>query len=119
MVLFHVPQPVTSLPREKPLPKTRELTKWEKFALKKGIKKKAKDGKLVFDEATGKWVPKWGYGGINKKLDDQWLVEVDDKKKGTEEELIDPRKLNRMERKKLVKKNQLQQEKNAKRALQR
>lgn len=114
MVLFHLPDPVTPLPREKPLPRARELTKWEKFALKKGIKKRAKDGKLVFDEATGKWVPKWGYGGINKKLDDQWLVEVDGAKSKKGEEPEDPRKLNRLERKKLVKKNQLRQEKNAK-----
>lgn len=126
MTLFVLPQPTTQLPREKPLPKAKAPTKWEQFAAKKGIKKKAKDGKLVFDEETGKWVPKWGYGGINKKLDDQWLVEVDEtkdartgkkRKAGADDELKDPRALNRADRKKLVKKNQLQQERNAKRSL--
>lgn len=128
MTLFVLPQPSTVLPREKPLPASKKaLTKWEQFALKKGIKKRAKDGKLVYDEEAQKWVPKWGFGGINKKLDDQWLVEVDEtkdaltgkKRKGNTagDEMKDPRALNRLDRKKLVKKNQLQQERNAKRAV--
>lgn len=126
MTLFVLPQPTTQLPREKPLPKAKAPTKWEQFAAKKGIKKRAKDGKLVYDEEAGKWVPKWGYGGINKKLDDQWLVEVDENKDartgkkrraGADDELKDPRTLSRQDRKKLVKKNQLQQERNAKRAI--
>ena len=46
-------------------------------------------------------------------MDDQWLVEVDDHAKTNDDgEDIDPRKLNRMERKKLVKKNMLQQKRN-------
>lgn len=118
MALFQLPEPTTELPREKPVPKPKPPTKWEQFAAKKGIQKKAKDGKLVYDEATDKWVPKWGYKGKNKELDSQWLVEVDDKDiKKTGDELLDPRKLARAERVKLVKKNQKQQEKNAKRAL--
>lgn len=111
--LFQLPAPVTELPREKPLPKPKAPTKWEQFAAKKGIKKQAKEGKLVFDEDTQKWVPKWGYGGINKKLDDQWLVEVDEKKQQGSNELVDPRTVSRAERLKLIKKNQRQQAKNA------
>ncbi|KAM9886972.1 hypothetical protein OXX79_013909, partial [Metschnikowia pulcherrima] len=88
----------------------------EKFAEIKGIKAKAKDGKMVYDEATGEWVPKWGYKGKNKGLDDQWLVEIDEKVKGTPNELIDPRTLARAERKKLVKKNELQHKRNAKKS---
>ena len=45
------------------------------------------------------------------------LVEVDDDTKGTENELIDPRSLNRAERKRLVKKNERQQKKNLKNAM--
>lgn len=63
------------LPREKPLPKPKPLTKWEKFARKKGIANKKKD-RLVYDEATQQWVPRWGFGGKNKELENQWLVEV-------------------------------------------
>ncbi|KAF8001165.1 hypothetical protein HF325_004954 [Metschnikowia pulcherrima] len=114
MTLIQLPEPTTLLPREKSIPKEKPKTKWEKFAEIKGIKAKAKDGKMVYDEATGEWLPKWGYKGKNKGLDDQWLVEIDEKVKGTPNELIDPRTLARAERKKLVKKNELQHKRNAK-----
>lgn len=75
-----LPPPTTPLPREKPLPAEKEPTKWEKFAAKKGIKDKKKEGKLVFDEKTQEWVPKWGYKGNNKEGEQDWIVEVDEKK---------------------------------------
>lgn len=112
MTLVQLPEPTTPLPREKPIPKDKPLTKWQKFAVRKGIKSKPKEGKMAYNEATGEWVPKWGYKGKNKDVDDQWLVEVENKTKGTEDELIDPRTLNRMERKKLIKKNELQHKRN-------
>lgn len=114
MTLLQLPEPTTELPREKPLPKAKQLTKWEKFAAKKGIKSKVKEGRKIFDEASGEWVNKWGYKGANKKLDKQWIVEVDDEVKGTENELVDPRSLNRQDRKRLIKKNERQQKKNSK-----
>lgn len=117
MTLVQLPEPTTELPREKPLPKPKAPTKWEQFAAKKGIKPKERQGKMIYDDARGEWVPKWGYKGSNKELDDQWLVEVDDKVKGTEDELIDPRTLNRAERKRLVKKNELQHKRNLKNQL--
>lgn len=120
MTLIQLPEPTTLLPREKAIPKPKPPTKWEQFAAKKGIKPKAKDGKLVYDEETGEWVPKWGYKGKNKSLDDQWLVELDDKpkKRGRDDgdDLIDPRTLARAERKKLIKKNELQHKRNLRNA---
>lgn len=74
-----LPTPTTLLPREKPIPKEKEKTKWERFAEKKGIKGKRKEGKLVFDEAKGDWMPKYGYKGKNRDADEDWLVEVDEK----------------------------------------
>jgi regulator of ribosome biosynthesis len=74
-----LPKPEMQLPREKPVPKEKEKTRWEKFADKKGIQKKRKDGKLVYDEAKGDWVPKYGYKGKNTEGDGDWLVEVDEK----------------------------------------
>lgn len=79
-----LPPPTTPLPREKPLPAKKEQTKWEKFAAKKGIKDKKKEGKLVFDEETQEWVPKWGYKGKNKDGEGDWIVEVDEKKERKE-----------------------------------
>lgn len=75
---IQLPAPEAHLPREKPVPKEKEKTKWERFAEKKGIKNKRKEGKLVFDEAKGDWVPKYGYKG-KKTEDGDWLVEVDEK----------------------------------------
>lgn len=117
MTLIQLPEPTTPLPREKSIPKDKPKTKWEEFAAIKGIKAKAKDGKLIYDEASGEWVPKWGYKGKNKALDSQWLVEVEDKVKNTPDEMIDPRNLARAERKRLVKKNEAQQKRNLKRKL--
>ncbi|SCV04446.1 LAME_0H18492g1_1 [Lachancea meyersii CBS 8951] len=114
MTLVQLPDPTSELPREKPLPKPKAPTKWEQFAAKKGIKSKEKAGKMIYDEAAGEWVPKWGYKGANKKLDSQWLVEVDDTPKKAGDELIDPRTLSRADRKKLVKKNELQHKRNLK-----
>lgn len=78
---INLPAPETALPREKPVPKEKEKTKWERFAAKKGIRGKRREGKLVFDEGKGDWVPKYGYKG-KKTEDGDWLVEVDEKAGG-------------------------------------
>ena len=40
---------------------------------------------MVYDEAKGVWVPKWGYKGRNKQGEGEWIVEVDEKaEKGLE-----------------------------------
>ena len=77
--VIRLPPATTPIPREKPLPTEKSETKWERFARKKGIRKKARgEGKLTYDDEKGDWVPKWGYKG--KIDDDDWIVEVDDKK---------------------------------------
>ncbi|KAL1924681.1 uncharacterized protein VTP21DRAFT_4335 [Calcarisporiella thermophila] len=73
-VLAQLPERTTVLPREKPLPQAKPLTRWEKFAKSKGIQKKKKE-RMVFDEATGEWKPQWGYGRANDDTKD-WLIEV-------------------------------------------
>lgn len=90
------------------MPKPKEPTKWEQFAKKKGIAAKAKDGKLIYDEATGQWVPKWGYKGANKGVEDDWCVEVDEKGDVN----ANPRSLSRAERLERIKKNERRQKKN-------
>jgi len=77
---LNLPPPTTLLPREKPVPKEKEKTKWEKFAAKKGIKPKKRDGKLAFDETSKEWKPKYGYKGKKGEgVQDDWLVEIDEK----------------------------------------
>ncbi|KAG4303778.1 hypothetical protein PORY_002820 [Pneumocystis oryctolagi] len=74
---IELPEPITLLPREKSISKPKPETKWEKFAKAKKIKPKNKiDGKLTYDENKKKWVPKWGYKGKNKDMENQWLVEL-------------------------------------------
>merc|ERR1711928_99532 len=53
-----LPPPTTRLPRAKPVPKAKQLTKWEKYAKEKGITKRKKD-KLEWDEELNKWVPRY------------------------------------------------------------
>jgi regulator of ribosome biosynthesis len=48
------------LPRRLPVPAARAETKWEAFAKEKGIKKQ-KRSRMVYDEPTGEWKPRWGY----------------------------------------------------------
>ena len=64
------------LPREKPIPKPKPLTKWERFRLEKGIQAKDKRSRLVFDPITKDFVPRYGMGSI-KKIEDKhnWLME--------------------------------------------
>jgi regulator of ribosome biosynthesis len=63
------------LPREKPLPKPKPLTKWERFANAKGISHSKKD-KNVWDEDRQEFVARWGRDGLNKKVEEQWITEV-------------------------------------------
>ncbi|KAI9814849.1 MAG: Rhodanese- sulfurtransferase [Thelocarpon impressellum] len=107
-VLLTLPPPTTPLPREKRIPAEKVQTKWQAFAAKKGIKDtKRKDGKKVYDEATGEWVPKWGYKGANKKGDgDDWLVEVDEKRERESKGEDSGRGAGRRERKESVRRNE-------------
>ncbi|CCJ30572.1 unnamed protein product [Pneumocystis jirovecii] len=74
---IELPEPITTLPREKSIQKSKPETKWKKFARIKRIKPKNKiDGKLIYDENEKKWVPKWGYKGKNKNTENQWLIEI-------------------------------------------
>jgi len=68
-----LPPPTTPIPREKPLPKTKDETRWEKFAKRKGIKK-TKRSSRVFDETTQEWRPRWGMNRTNNP-DDTWVMD--------------------------------------------
>ncbi|KAJ5082164.1 regulator of ribosome biosynthesis [Penicillium argentinense] len=129
-VLLNLPAPATAVPRHKPLPTPKPPTKWELFARKKGIGKysnkpgaaladKERRKKLVYDEASGEWVPRWGYKGKNKAEDDQWLVEVDEKDWKKEEDAAAKgssiRGLSRAERKQKIKRNERKQRNNERR----
>eukprot|EP00056_Hartaetosiga_gracilis_P002437 m.53600 g.53600 ORF g.53600 m.53600 type:complete len:278 (-) comp11046_c0_seq2:925-1758(-) len=67
-----LPQPKSHIPREKPVPKEKHKTRWEKFAELKGIQNKKK-GRMVFDEATGEWIPRFGYKSANDPSNVPWI----------------------------------------------
>lgn len=60
-----LPEVTTIFPRHKKLPEQAALTKWERFAKDKGIEKK-KRSRMVYDEITKTFVPRWGARSIKK-----------------------------------------------------
>jgi regulator of ribosome biosynthesis len=75
-----LPKPSTKLPREKPIPKDGSMTKWERFKRTKGITDKKKRSRLVFDEVTQDWVPRWGFKGkSNLEKTREWVIEENPK----------------------------------------
>eukprot|EP00049_Salpingoeca_infusionum_P018595 m.357940 g.357940 ORF g.357940 m.357940 type:complete len:330 (-) comp17991_c0_seq1:240-1229(-) len=67
-----LPLPTTKIPREKPVPKPKPKTRWEKFAELKGIQNKKKD-RMVYDELSGEYRPRWGYKRANDMSSVPWL----------------------------------------------
>jgi regulator of ribosome biosynthesis len=61
-----LPNSTVTMPRQHPPPKQKPLTKWEKFRLEKGFTEKQKRSRMVFDEITNDWVPRFGAGSIKK-----------------------------------------------------
>jgi len=72
-VVAQLPPHQYLLPRSKPIPKPKAPTKWETYAKQKGIQKTKKD-KLIWDEVSGEWKPRFGFRGINQNKD--WVIEV-------------------------------------------
>jgi len=71
-------EPTTNIPREKPYPKERPDTKWEKFRKSKGIQKKKKSSR-VWDTEVNDW--RYRYG--NKRKNDErleWVIEDNENK---------------------------------------
>jgi len=48
------------LPRQRPIPKVKPETRWEKFMKERKMTKR-KRSRLVFDEISGDWKPRWGF----------------------------------------------------------
>ncbi|VDK75607.1 unnamed protein product [Litomosoides sigmodontis] len=74
-----LPAPIYRIPREKPIPSVRQLTKWEQYAQQKGIRKKKKDRK-IFDEQTQEWKERYGYKSAKHSDAKDWLIEISDNK---------------------------------------
>lgn len=110
-----LPAPTTSLPREKPLPKKKAQTKWEKFAATKGIMKRKKSAK-VWDEASQTYKRRHGYDRANDESK-EWVLEHKGSTEADENGVVmDPWAKLRKEKKERVAKNKKQQDRNLQRA---
>ena len=113
-----LPHGTTSFPRTKPLPpQEKPMTKWEKFAKEKGIKKR-KRSKMVFDEQTDEWRRRHGKdraGDANKIIImDGKLSEKGGNLGGSAE---DPFTREEREKRERVEKNSSRQQKNLQKAV--
>jgi regulator of ribosome biosynthesis len=71
-----LPEPKIVTPRQKPAPKEKPKTKWEKFREEKGLPTRKKRSRLVFDPITNDWVPRWGPNSKKKiEAKHEWLLE--------------------------------------------
>ncbi|KAJ2845660.1 Rhodanese- sulfurtransferase, partial [Coemansia brasiliensis] len=102
-----LPKITTTLPREKPLPKEKPMTRWEKFAKIKGIENRKKS-RMVFDENAGEWRPRYGFKGVNNDDQKPWLIEVP----GNADPYEDQYQVRRDEKKERVDKNKRRQARN-------
>lgn len=108
--LFSVdlPEAKIVLPREKPIPKAKPQTKWEKFREERGLPPKSKRSRMIFDPVTNDWVPRWGHNSKKKIAEKHdWLLE-DKPDQGD----VDPFTRKRQEKKLVLEKEKLKQIKN-------
>jgi len=112
VVVAKFPPPTTTLPREKPAPKPKPMTKWEKYAKEKGIEKKKKKDRLVWDDVVQKWVPQFGYKKVQVEQDKNWMMPL----KGNAPDTEDPFEKEAEAKREKVAKNELQRLRNLARA---
>ncbi|XP_053607086.1 ribosome biogenesis regulatory protein homolog [Plodia interpunctella] len=110
-IVVRLPVPTTVLPRAKPVPKPKPLTKWQEFAKAKGITKKKKD-KLEWDEQLQKWVPLYGFRKAAAEKEKNWVIEVPQ----NVDPMTDMYEKKATEKSEKVAKNELQRLKNIARA---
>ncbi|CAH0383636.1 unnamed protein product [Bemisia tabaci] len=81
VIVAKLPKPKYLLPRELPVPKPKPLTKYQQYALKKGLPlKKTKKHKMnvTWDEILKKWVPNYGYKHAQAEKERETVIEVPD-----------------------------------------
>lgn len=99
------------LPREKPIPRERPQTKWEQYAREKGIQKRRRRDRLVWDEDVQDFIPRYGKGSA-KALEQEAVLPHSNKLAPGD----DPFAAARREKKARVKDNKKKQAANVARA---
>jgi len=104
-----LPEPILRMPREKPVPEPKAESRWEKFAKERGITKRKRD-RMVWDDDTGTWRPRFGYKRDGAGKD--WLIPL----KKTDPDHLDKFEEKRLTKKQAMNKNTLNRIKNLDRA---
>ena len=78
-----LPKSEIVLPRTKPVPKEKPLTKWERFRIEKGMSLREKRSRMVYDPMTDDFVPRYGMGSI-KKIEEKYQWAMEEKPKHVE-----------------------------------
>ena len=104
-----LPKSRSALPREKPAPQPKPLTRWEQFAKDRGIAGR-KQSRMEYNEATGEWAPRWGYGSA--RAQEPWIVELGANDDGE----VDHLQTHRLQKKRRVVQNEISKMKNIERA---
>jgi regulator of ribosome biosynthesis len=60
--MVKLPKPLLVLPRSKPCPKAKPLTKWERYRTDKGLAPSQKKSRMIWSEEAKDCVPRWGKG---------------------------------------------------------
>jgi regulator of ribosome biosynthesis len=63
---FVLPEVVVKVPRAKPPPEEKPLTKWEKFRVSKGLGRRKKRSRLIYEPSVEGYVPRFGGYSIKK-----------------------------------------------------
>ena len=100
-----LPKKILTLPRSLPIPKPKQMTKWEKYKKEKGITQR-KRSRMVYSEIAKDWVPRWGKGSI-KKIENETNWALEEKQFG-----VNPFEQKNQEKKLLVQKQKIREMKN-------
>ncbi|KAF1743174.1 hypothetical protein MXB_5505 [Myxobolus squamalis] len=109
VINIELPEPVYSLPRVRQIPKPKPLSKWEAFSKEKGLMTKKKS-RLVYDENSKEYLPRFAKNRINN-IKDEWVIEEPKNLPPG----ADPFEMKETKKKERVAKNELSRLKNIKR----
>ena len=102
---IQLPKKILNLPRSLPIPKPKQMTKWEKYKKEKGITQR-KRSRMVYSEIAKDWVPRWGKGSI-KKIENETNWALEEKQFG-----VNPFEQKNQEKKLIVQKQKIREMKN-------
>ena len=102
---INLPKKILTLPRSLPIPKPKQMTKWEKYKKEKGITQR-KRSRMVYSEIAKDWVPRWGKGSI-KKIENETNWALEEKQFG-----VNPFEQKNQEKKLLIQKQKIREMKN-------